>query len=89
MTFPQSFDFILCGLWGFARFLGLDRILGRAARKPLTQRARRIRKGHEASETIDDSGNTVAHVHDVKVEQITELETAEPQIAQKLGAMHG
>src|ERR1700730_11624359 len=53
------------------------------------QRTRRIRSGRRESETIDHSDDTVAHMRDMKIQQITEFETTQAEIAQQLAAVHG
>jgi len=56
---------------------------------PLTQRSLWVRKGREGSEPVDHSLDPVAHLRDVKVHQISELEPTQSQVAQELASMHG
>ena len=46
-----------------------------------------MRRGRRGSETIDHSDNTVAHMRDVKIQQITKFEATELQIAEELTTM--
>ena len=48
-----------------------------------------MRRGRKTSEPIDNSDNTVAHMRDIEIQQVTQLETSQFEIAEKLAAMYG
>src|ERR1700687_3570745 len=51
------------------------------------QRSQRTHKGHEGLKAIEHPHDAVAHVRDMKIQQITEPEASEPKVTEKLTAM--